>query len=666
MSGRSGAAKNPRSESTSDNVTDPYEPQTKHHRAEMVQMKSLVDQLTKEVESLTTQLKESQKARDSMAMKLTTAELLSKHPDNPLMALWKALHSKKFAGPELALAIANDSRCLLGRKWCDSDLVHCNGGLRITKGARPLHLAACARRPDVVAAFLAAGADAGARDRNHATALHFAASNGDLDSVQVLLASGRANSNAVDNGHMTSLDYAAANGHMDVVQALHTYLITIGKRPLHDAVMQYNIPTLKALIRIGADVNALDYKDCTLLHQSCYPSYDAAFNTVHSGDVDCIQELLASGANCDALDNKKCTPLNLSVLLGEPEKAVELLKNGALPTLLDDSGRGPLHHAAGRGSIEIIEAFPHYYIDFPCELNFTPLHYAVRYNHREVIDALLRKGASTEIRDSNGWTILQLAVWKNNDYVASHLIEKGADVSQTFGEDKMSLLHVAAAKGYKKMVKVLLDAKADYESKCEKGYTPLHYASKGRHLAIVKALLRKGATLTPRDIHGQTPLHLLVDIGKDPIYIRRNDSPSDRSFQIPSEDTETYSDEDVLGEDGKVPQPSSENALPDINMIKKKVRKEFIIIRYLLKKGAPLDAADDSNNTPLHLAAAKHDMELAEFLTSNGADKTLKNKAGKTPLQTFATCSHLHVFSDEKYLTAHRILGVAPHDEKKK
>lgn len=49
---------------------------------------------------------------------------------------------------------------------------------------------------------------------------------------------------------------------------------------------------------------------------------------------------------------------------------------------------------------------------------------------------------------------------------------------------------------------------------CFLGETPLHRAARFNHSAIARLLLRHGASLTTRDLHGNSPLHVAAHTGK--------------------------------------------------------------------------------------------------------------------------------------------------------
>ena len=55
------------------------------------------------------------------------------------------------------------------------------------------------------------------------------------------------------------------------------------------------------------------------------------------------------------------------------------------------------------------------------------------------------------------------------------------------------------------------------------------------------------------------------------------------------------------------------------------------IVEYLVSKGANIEAKDDYNYTPLHLASYFGKPDIVKYLVSKGANKNAKDKDGKTP-----------------------------------
>ena len=111
----------------------------------------------------------------------------------------------------------------------------------------------------------------------------------------------------------------------------------------------------------------------------------------------------------------------------------------------------------------------------------TALHYAVRYNHKEVVklllvhgakisihasakigiqekvEALLGQGVDINLKDSDGATSLHHAVWAGHDELTRFLIEQGADM---YAKDRRGStpLDLARVRGRAEIVKMLTKA----------------------------------------------------------------------------------------------------------------------------------------------------------------------------------------------------------------
>ena len=61
--------------------------------------------------------------------------------------------------------------------------------------------------------------------------------------------------------------------------------------------------------------------------------------------------------------------------------------------------------------------------------------------------------------------------------------------------DYLTALHVAAHCGHVRVAKLLLDRKADPNSRALNGFTPLHIACKKNRIKVVELLLKYGASI---------------------------------------------------------------------------------------------------------------------------------------------------------------------------
>lgn len=59
------------------------------------------------------------------------------------------------------------------------------------------------------------------------------------------------------------------------------------------------------------------------------------------------------------------------------------------------------------------------------------------------------------------------------------------------------------------------------------------------------------------------------------------------------------------------------------------------VIKELIKAGADINARDVNKDTPLTYIAETNNIESMEYMIRKGADMSLKNHEGKTPLDIF-------------------------------
>ena len=165
-------------------------------------------------------------------------------------------------------------------------------------GENQLIAAARLGKIDVVERLLANGDNVNAKDNDHRTPLHNAASNGDKDMVKLLLAN-KADVNARNKFNFaTPLHWAAGyGGNQDIVDMLLT---------------------------CKAEANAKDKAGRTPLHMAAM----MAGSKKPDHYVDIISVLLAKGAEVNAKDNNDKTPLAVAESVGHQDRAAILRQHG--------------------------------------------------------------------------------------------------------------------------------------------------------------------------------------------------------------------------------------------------------------------------------------------------------------------------------------------------
>ena len=218
--------------------------------------------------------------------------------------------------------------------------------------------------------------------------------------------------------------------------------------PLHVAAQSGPVEMVDFLIRMKADVNATAYNGFTPLHVT--EAKDIAALLIKAGaDLDkpdnwgktplqaaaqrgltpVVEAILESGYPCD---------LTSAVMLGKRELAIRLARDN--PAALKPrhatvnlwGGDTPLAVAAGQGDLELVKVF----LDAGADVNdgtvmpnagfgkATALTNAVWGGHKEVVELLLRRGASTEVVGGKFYrTILDYARANSGPEIVS-LLEK--------------------------------------------------------------------------------------------------------------------------------------------------------------------------------------------------------------------------------------------------
>jgi ankyrin repeat protein len=208
-------------------------------------------------------------------------------------------------------------------------------------------------------------------------------------------------------------------------------------RALAEAVRLNWIGGAITLIEMRADVNAVDGKNASAIHSAC----------IHG--VPMLELLLKSGANPNCQDN-------------DPDYD-ELWTSKTFGDKVEH--RTPLHYCCFEGDVEAARLL----FQAKADLNIqdaqfkTPLHLAIEEGHDAVIVFLLQSGAAPDmctLESGMKNSPLMDAAHSGEHLLAEKLIRSGADVNKV-GKQDMTALHLAARRGDDKMVKMLLDAKAD-------------------------------------------------------------------------------------------------------------------------------------------------------------------------------------------------------------
>lgn len=152
-------------------------------------------------------------------------------------------------------------------------------------------------------------------------------------------------------------------------------------------------------------------------------------------------------------------------------------------------------------------------------------------------------------------------------------------------------------------VQSLLDEGGDVNTKDYDACTPLHIAATEGNLAVCELLVKNGADLNAKNRMGQTPLICALNKGHVHVLEFLRESGGTGATDLTSSMLHASSEGDIA------------------------------TLLVLLQSGADVNQGDYDLRTPLHLAAADGQVQAVEFLLANGANPTVVDRFGFTPLQ---------------------------------
>ncbi|XP_068595115.1 protein phosphatase 1 regulatory subunit 12A [Brachionichthys hirsutus] len=211
-----------------------------------------------------------------------------------------------------------------------------------------------------------------------------------------------------------------------------------------------------ALLGQGADINHANIDGLTALHQACIDE-----------NAEMVQFLVESGSDVSRGDNEGWTPLHAAASCGFIQIAKYLIEHGANVGGVNSEGELPLDVATEDAMERLLKA----------EIK------------KQGIDVDKARKEEERIMLQDAAAVLA-----------------GSGTPTPHPNTKATALHVAAAKGYIEVLKVLLQCGVDVDSRDTDGWTPLHAAAHWGQEEVCSLLADGMCDMGAVNTVGQTPL----------------------------------------------------------------------------------------------------------------------------------------------------------------
>ena len=319
---------------------------------------------------------------------------------------------------------------------------------------------------------------------------------------------------------------------------------------------------------------------------------------------------------CAAAQARAAQDLFAAAKSGDLQEARNLLETGADVNATDGITLTALHYAAGMGHKELVELIMGKGGDINARTDegVTPLYLAAKFDRAAVAKVLVDQGAEVDVKALSGWTPLVMAAINGNLEIAALLLDRGAGINSRDTKDRQPLIHAVKGLYLGWILKSSSPLAVELRKRLRREEEEQIRHARGQWREVVMLLIGRGSDVNTAAAD-EAPLELAATMGDRGLVDALIDKGADVNGARNSYETPLHA---AIAE-----------RWADIAVL-------------LIKKGANVNALNRSGRTPLHfLGMYIDDGELADLMIKHGANVNPADRYGATPLSYASKAGHV-------------------------
>ncbi|MCR5387401.1 MAG: ankyrin repeat domain-containing protein [Treponema sp.] len=410
-----------------------------------------------------------------------------------------------------------------------------------------------------------------------------------------------------------------------VLSRNYSVTMTDGQTPLHIAAIKNHTGISEFLIKNNADTSSQDINGSTPLHEAC-----------RYGNTEIARLLLDAKADVNSQDSLCKTPLLLIIPEESRTEIYKLLIEYKADVNHRDMYGDTIFHTAAMTNLntDILELL----FSSGADVNIrnkkgnTALSTAVEHNLKDQIKFYVNHGADIHAEDS-AHTTPYIRVLNSTDGMFEAMINS-SNINSVDSEGNTPLLIAIQKDAPVSKIRYLIQSGSNVNARNREGNSALYYAVQNNSREIGKLLLEKDANIFSANTKEISPLKLaLTGEGNDWLInsntITSTDGSGNTVLHYAADWKLTKAVKYLVQKGAKIDARNANGQTPLFNAAKS---DSAAIISALLTSGADINTRDQLGSTPLHAAVRWNALKSAAKLIDCGLDVNSQNVSGKTPL----------------------------------